>query len=426
MLIVLTAIVFAVIGLALGAGGTRLLLLGGSPYYLVAGLGFLLTAFLLFRRRAAALWVYALVVLGSLAWAVWEVGFDWWQLGPRGGVIILLGLWLLTPWIRRPLGFVSPTGEQYGARAWPLALASLLSIGVALFSMTQNPTTSGAICRARRGNPNLGGNVPPGRMAPIRAHAFRPALFPARPDPPENVSNSRWHGNIRPGREAAGGRQRTTYQVTPLKVKTRSMSAHRTTGRSLLDAASCQEKWKYDSNSHEPGPSAPDLPRCHLWGPIRAAAPAALRRTVYLPTSDARLIALDATNERCCTSFADNGVLHLEQGMKYNPAGYYYSTAPRFAVGDRSSSAVPSTTTIRPWSSRRDPRLQHQHRRPHLELDSGNPDVTTPCLGVKPTPQSPNSWSSSAMTRGSGLVYIPWATRYPTISRMGRSEHVEK
>lgn len=50
MLIVLTAIVFAVIGLVLGAGGTRLLLLGGSPYYLIAGLGFLLTAFLLFRR----------------------------------------------------------------------------------------------------------------------------------------------------------------------------------------------------------------------------------------------------------------------------------------------------------------------------------------------------------------------------------------
>lgn len=111
MVIVLTAVVFAVIGLALGGGGTRLLLLGGSPYYLIAGLGFLLTAFLLFRRRAAALWVYALVVLGSLAWAIWEVGFDWWQLGPRGGVIILLGLWLLTPWIRRPLGFVSPTGR---------------------------------------------------------------------------------------------------------------------------------------------------------------------------------------------------------------------------------------------------------------------------------------------------------------------------
>ncbi|AEH77920.1 probabable glucose dehydrogenase (pyrroloquinoline- quinone) protein [Sinorhizobium meliloti SM11] len=97
MVIVLTAVVFAVIGLALGGGGTRLLLLGGSPYYLIAGLGFLLTAFLLFRRRAAALWVYALVVLGSLAWAIWEVGFDWWQLGPRGGVIILLGLWAANP-----------------------------------------------------------------------------------------------------------------------------------------------------------------------------------------------------------------------------------------------------------------------------------------------------------------------------------------
>ncbi|MCA1403426.1 hypothetical protein I6F26_02265 [Ensifer sp. IC3342] len=51
MLIALTATLFALIGLVIGAGGIRLLMLGGSPYYLIAGLGFLLTAFLLFRRR---------------------------------------------------------------------------------------------------------------------------------------------------------------------------------------------------------------------------------------------------------------------------------------------------------------------------------------------------------------------------------------
>ncbi len=81
-MLILAAIVFALIGLALGGGGAKLLMLGGSPYYLIAGIGFLLTAILLFMRKAAAIWLYTLVILGSLTWAVWEVGFDWWQLGP--------------------------------------------------------------------------------------------------------------------------------------------------------------------------------------------------------------------------------------------------------------------------------------------------------------------------------------------------------
>ena len=95
MLLTLTATFIAIIGLVLTGGGGWLLSLGGSAYYLVTGIAFLLTADLLFRRSAAALWLYALVVLGSLGWALWEVGFDWWQLGPRGGVLVLLGIWLL-------------------------------------------------------------------------------------------------------------------------------------------------------------------------------------------------------------------------------------------------------------------------------------------------------------------------------------------
>ncbi|WP_164045495.1 hypothetical protein, partial [Serratia marcescens] len=66
-------------------------------YYVIAALAFLVTSILLFRRRSAALPVYALLVIGTLGWAIWEIRFDWWQLAPRGGVIILLGLWLLTP-----------------------------------------------------------------------------------------------------------------------------------------------------------------------------------------------------------------------------------------------------------------------------------------------------------------------------------------
>ena len=35
--------------------------------------------------------MYALIVLGTLVWALWEVGLDWWPLAARGGLIVVLG-----------------------------------------------------------------------------------------------------------------------------------------------------------------------------------------------------------------------------------------------------------------------------------------------------------------------------------------------
>ena len=90
MAILITSIILALIGLALGGGGLWLVLLGGSFFYLLAGIAFLATAILLSMRKVAALWLYAIFVIAALGWAIWEVGFDWWQLGPRGGLIILI------------------------------------------------------------------------------------------------------------------------------------------------------------------------------------------------------------------------------------------------------------------------------------------------------------------------------------------------
>ena len=65
--------------------GSQLVMLGGSFYYALSGLAFVLTAFLLFKRDRSALHVYAVLIVATLGWALWEVGFDWWQLGPRVG-----------------------------------------------------------------------------------------------------------------------------------------------------------------------------------------------------------------------------------------------------------------------------------------------------------------------------------------------------
>src|SRR4051794_38773467 len=107
----ISAAIAFLIGLYFAAGGVWLIFLGGSWYYVVAAVGLLLTGVLLALRRPAALIVYALVVVGSLGWAVYEVGLDWWRLAPRGDVITLLGIWLALPWVTRALV------PQFGDRA---------------------------------------------------------------------------------------------------------------------------------------------------------------------------------------------------------------------------------------------------------------------------------------------------------------------
>lgn len=432
MLLTLTAVLFAIIGVVLTGGGGWLLSLGGSPYYLITGLAFLVTAYLLLRRSSAALWLYALVILGSLGWAVWEVGFDWWQLGPRGGIIVLLGLWLMLPAIRRPLGIASPTGIRYPASALPLAVASIVAIAVAGYSMTQDPhDLAGELpTNVVNATPALGGNVPAGEWHQYGRTPFGQRYSPLDQINTENVNTLKvaWQyqtGDVKLPDDVG----ETTYQVTPLKIGDTLYMCTPHNWAIALDAATGKEKWKYDSNSG----MNPDRQHQTCRGVTYYADPAATAGTtcatrVYLPTSDARLIALDAETGDVCTSFADNGVLRLEQGMPYNPAGYYYSTSPPVITDEKiiiggavndNYSIHSQSGVIRAFDVKTGALIWN--------WDSGNPDVTTPLPeGQVYTVNSPNSWSVFSYDDALGLVYIPLGNRVPDQLGMGRSEHVEK
>ncbi|MGO4618467.1 glucose/quinate/shikimate family membrane-bound PQQ-dependent dehydrogenase [Ensifer sp. 2YAB10] len=432
MMLILTAIVFALIGLVLGGGGVKLLMLGGSPFYLVIGIGFLLTAVLLFKRKSAAIWLYAFMILGSLGWAISEVGFDWWQLGPRGGVIVLLGLWLLLPSVRRPLGFESPTGERYAVSAWPLAITVLIAIGVAGYALTLDPhdIRGDLPSDVVAADPPLGGSVPPGEWHQYGRSSFGQRYSPLDQITPDNVANLKvaWQyqtGDVKRPEDVG----ETTYQVTPLKVKDTLYACTPHNWAIALDAATGEEKWKYDSNSGmNPDRQHQTCRGVTYWADPAAAPGSPCAERVYLPTSDARLIALDATNGSVCTSFADNGVLKLEAGMKYNPAGYYYSTSPPVAVAGKliiggavndNYSTQEQSGVIRAFDINTGALIWN--------WDSGNPDVTMPLPeGQTYTTNSPNSWSVFSYDEALGLVYIPMGNQVPDQLGMGRSEHVEK
>lgn len=424
MAVVITSLILFLIGLALGGGGVRLVMLGGSWYYVITGLAFLITAWLLFRRKSTALWLYAAIVLCTLAWAVWEIGFDWWELGPRGGIIVLLALWLLTPWARRGL-----TGPD--ARA-PLILAVLASLAVAGYSMTADPKDIAGELSADKVTPtaDLGGNVPPGEWHFYGRTQFGQRYSPLDQITPDNVAKLQpaWTyqtGDVK-GPDDIG---ETTYQVTPLKVGDALYICTPHNFAIAIDAATGKEKWRYDPKIKlDPNRQHQTCRGVSYYADTKIAAGQPCAARVYLPTSDARLIALDAANGQVCASFAEAGTLNLLTSMPYPKSGYYYSTSAPLIVGgkiivggavnDNYSTEEPSGV-IRAFDVDTGALVWN--------WDSGNPDVTTPLpAGQTYTHNSPNMWSTASADEKLGLIYVPLGNQTPDQLGAGRSANVEK
>ncbi|WP_417834777.1 glucose/quinate/shikimate family membrane-bound PQQ-dependent dehydrogenase [Thalassospira xiamenensis] len=431
MINILTSGLLALIGLALGAGGGWLILLDGSWYYAFAGLAFLIAAALSFAKRPVVLPFYALFMIASLGWAVWEVGFDWWQLGPRGGLIVLIGLWLAMPAYRKTLLVGQPVPEVKPTRSFVLEGSLVLAIVVAVYSMMNNPhAIEGQLNDSPVvSNPDLGGDVPAGDWHQYGRTPFGQRYSPLDQINTDNVATleQAWvfqTGDVRRSEDVP----ETTYQVTPLKINDTLYLCTPHSWAMAIDAKTGQEKWRFD-------PEVPDnTDRQHqtcrgvtFYQDTAMSADASCAARVYLPTSDARLIALDANNGEICADFGDQGTVHLEDGMPYNPAGYYYSTSPPVvadgkiiiggAVNDNYSTKSQSGV-IRAYDVNSGELVWN--------WDSGNPEQTEPIPeGQTYTANSPNSWSVSSADEELGMIYVPLGNKVPDQLGMGRSEEVE-
>lgn len=133
------AVMLLLLGLGMAVLGAWLVTLAGSPYFLLAGLVMLGAATLVLAGRAVAgVALYAAVVAGTVAWALWEIAAKGWMpvwgvdLASRVGV--LLGLLVLMAvalaLMPRPSG---PVGTEYTRRRrrGPV-LAGLALLGLAV------------------------------------------------------------------------------------------------------------------------------------------------------------------------------------------------------------------------------------------------------------------------------------------------------
>lgn len=440
-------VIFAALGTILLLGGGWLLALGGSPYYVLAGIGFIATGVLLIRKRPEALTVYALTLAGTLIWAIWEIGFDWWQLAPRGGIPVALGLLLLLPAAWRNL----KTDTRF--TRFPVALGAVVaaSVAVAGYAMLQDPSAiKGAltkdIAQPLRTALNTGNEAGDGEWRQYGRTGFGQRWSPLDQITPANVKDlvPAWQyqtGDVKRPDDVG----ETTYQVTPIKIGDNLYVCTPHNIAISLNAKTGKENWRFDANSgmnpdrqHQTcrgvtwweTPATAQAPASPEQTALHARALAECPRRVYLPTADARLIALNADTGKPCSFFGNQGTLQLETGMEYNPAGYYYSTSPPVAtqgkiivggaVNDNFSTKEPSGV-IRAFDIDSGKLLWN--------WDSGNPDVTTPidaAAGARYTTNSPNSWSVFSYDEALGLVYLPMGNRVPDQLGYDRSPEVEK
>jgi quinoprotein glucose dehydrogenase len=252
--IILSAIVF-LMGAVLLAGGVWLASLGGSWFYIALGLALVSAGALTWAGRAIGLAIYAVALLATLVWGIWEVGFDWWALTPRGGVLSLIGVLLLLPWMVRALHGPEEPRARYGLESGLLGAAVVISAAVGVYSMFATPhDVTGAFADERMSaSAELETEVPPGEWAAYGRTQYGRRYSPLDQITPENVDQLEvaWTyetGQVRDDEDPG----ETTYEVTPLMVNDTVYLCTPFGSVIALDAVSGEERWRFDAQLQQP------------------------------------------------------------------------------------------------------------------------------------------------------------------------------
>src|SRR5262245_66141607 len=128
------------IGIVLAMGGAQLILVGGSWYYLFAGLALIVAGLAVAQRKLLGAWIYAGAFVATMLWAFWEVGLNGWPLVPRlvGPLVLLLLVILSLPVLDANRG---RTRTLWGLGGFALIL---ITLGVAV-AQANRPDPPGAM-----------------------------------------------------------------------------------------------------------------------------------------------------------------------------------------------------------------------------------------------------------------------------------------
>ena len=417
---VVLGLVLLATGLFFVIGGGKLVSLGGSWYFVIAGVFTVLSAIQFFRRKSSAVIIFALVFIGSAIWAVQDAGIDFWPLVSR--LMTLAGLLLLAlitlPALRKREGKSSAAKPAYAVSV--VLVAGLL---VTLFQMFQpHPTVADGqelplvpVAKdQQQKNWDNYGNTPEGsRFVALDqitrdnvkdlkvAWTYHTGDIPLSPDgngaedqqTPLQVGNTVFlctpHNNV------IAVAADTGKQIWKAEINAKSSVWMRCRGLAYFDAT------KPLTQPASPGSVAP--------APVNLPAGAACQRRILMNTIDDRLIALDADNGQFCADFGNKGSVDLREGMgDAKDPSYVLTSAPTLAgstvvvggrIADNVSIDMPGgvlrgfdviTGKLR-WA-----------------FDPGKDDPNAILMpGEHYTRSTPNSWAPMSYDPNMNTVFIP-------------------
>jgi len=453
------AVVLFLLGLALLVGGGVLAASGGSPWYLLFGLGLGVAAALLWRRSARALVVYSVLLAVMLAWALMEVGLDWWPLAARLDVVFVLGLVLALPWFARPL---AAPARAHGALVAVLVVCGAVAVAAGL---RDTHDVAGSLAQELPGTAPAS-DVPDSEWRAYGRTAAGQRWSPLAQITPDNVRGLQvaWQFHTGDVRGRPGDPEETTDEVTPLKIGTRLYLCTPHQSVIALDATTGTLAWRYDPRiatglalqhqtcrgvSYQPAPEAPPaapVAAASAVSPASAPMLATSQRPLdiaandgktradcgaklFVATADGRVIALDPDTGAVCSRFGGGtGQIDLGAGMPNLHPGSAYSTSPVIVTRHL---LIVGGTVLDNYSTKEESGVIRAFDIETGALvwnwDSGNPDVTTPLPpGASYTANSPNSWSIASVDEALGLVYLPLGNQPPDQWGGHRSPAVEK
>ncbi|MCC5098989.1 glucose/quinate/shikimate family membrane-bound PQQ-dependent dehydrogenase [Xanthomonas campestris] len=441
-MLVAYAVVLAVLGAALAYEGGRLVAVGGSWYYVLAGIAVLVAGVLLALGKRAGLWLFGATLAATIVWALWEVGLDGWGLIPRLAWISVLGLVLLPFWgvARRrmqPLsgpGYVVVTGvlPVLGAALilWPL----LVPRNVELADASKQPADA-ATPFSRGSVPSPDGNVAANHDASNwTAYAgsnLSNHYTPGAQITPENVKGLKvaWEfhtGDLKPKDSKLG----YAFQNTPLKVGDLLYICTPTQKVIAVEAANGKERWRFDPQTNPKAMAGVAATTCRGVSYYQAPEGTAECPTrIFWPMVDGRLGALDAQTGKLCASFGNNGYVDLNAGTGNTKPGFVGPTSPPVVMR---GVVIQPTGQVRDGQERDAPSgvvrgfdaLTGQLR---WAWDLGNPAITAePPAGQTYTRSTPNVWSLMAADDELGLVYLPTGNAAGDFFGKGRTPQEEE
>lgn len=436
-LVTVLSLVLIVLGLVLSGLGAWLASLGGSWYYVLAGVGLLVAGVLLWgNRRAGALW-FGAVFVGTLLWTWWESGSDYWRWVPRLGLIVGIGL---------VLSLLLPTLDRPFSRRLSRSIAGVLAlVFVAAFALAFVPhgvtAASGSFPEAMTST-----GLAPTADAPLQP-ADKPVdddwaaygrnnaatrFSPLQQITPDNVAKLEQAWLFRTGDLP---QKRWGAETTPLKV---GDTLYLCTARNqlvALNAADGTERWRFDPKikdksipytaacrgvSYYEVPAtaqqaadadvAADLASGQSQVPVLTQLPrSACSARIVEGTLDGRLIAVDAATGKPCAGFGNNGQVDITLGMGDSPAGYVSITSPPAIV----QGVIVTGHQVLDGQRRDAPSGVIQAYdaitgKLRWAWDMDQPELTgLPAQGKTYTRGTPNMWTTATGDDQLGLVYLP-------------------